>query len=91
VKSNKVRNFKHTNLATENDDSLSKNVGPHKKLSIDKQLELSGEKHRMSPGHSIFLKDRDGYDIHDEVRKLKQHLIRNVFDQNQMVYNFRDS
>jgi len=78
VQSNQVRNFKNRKIITENDDTLSKNDGPHRKTSIDKQLELSGEKGRMSPGHSIFLKDRDGYDIQDEVKKLKQKLIRNA-------------
>ncbi len=78
VQSNQVRNFKNRKIITENDDTLSKNDGPHRKTSIDKLLELSGEKGHMSPGHSIFLKDRDGYDIQDEVKKLKQKLIRNA-------------
>lgn len=70
--------FKQTPISKE--DTLTRNVGPHKKMSIDKQLELTGEKRNMSPGHSVFLKDRDGNDINDEVLKLKQQLIRNAQD-----------
>jgi hypothetical protein len=59
-------------------------------MSIDKQLELTGEKRNMSPGHQNFLKDRDGNDITDEVRRMKQQLIQNAQDQNQMAYLCKD-
>lgn len=74
----KYSSFKQTPISLEKDDTLSKNTGPHKKMSIDKQLELTGEKRNMSPNHSVFLKDRDGNDITDEVRRMKQQLIRNA-------------
>lgn len=68
------------------DDSFSKYQSPHKKLSINKQLEFSGNRRNMSYGHQIHLKDRDGIDIFDEAQRLKQALIRNAQVHNDYSY-----
>jgi hypothetical protein len=55
-------------------ESFTRYQSPHKKLSIDKQLEFSGERRNMNYAHQVHLKDRDGSYIYDEQIKLKQAL-----------------
>jgi hypothetical protein len=59
-------------------------------MSIDKQLEFSGERRNMSYEHSAHLKDRDGSDIYEETQKLKKALIHNANYSNENAYSLRD-
>lgn len=47
-------------------------------MSLDKQFELSGDQRHMLQEHAVYMRDRDGNDIADEAKRLKQVLIRNA-------------
>jgi len=51
-----------------------------KKTSINRQFEMASDTRNMRSSQALFLKDRDGTDIMNEEKRLKQELIRNAYD-----------